>query len=138
MQSDAENFFNKVDFAFLDGIKPMAVSGDNIELAQGVSLVALPGHTPGQMGLIVELEETGPVMLTSDALYMHESYGPPDIGSPIVWESEQWASSVEKIRSIALDREAFIFPGHAEVGIKQFKDHKELRAIEFWPGYEYE
>lgn len=138
MATDAENFFNKVDFAFLDGVSPTSVAGDTIELTSGVSLVSLPGHTPGQMGMLVELEQTGPVLLTSDALYHHESYGPPDIGSPIVWEAEQWASSVDKIRRLATEREAFIFPGHDQVGIKQFRDRTEMRTIEFWPGYEYE
>lgn len=138
MTSDAENFFNKVDFAFLEGVTPTTVSGDIIELTSGVSLVSLPGHTPGQMGMLIELDQTGPVLLTSDALYMHDSYGPPPVGSPIVWESESWAASVERIRRLAVEREALIFPGHDTTGIKQFQDRSEVRTIEFWPGYEYE
>ena len=138
MQEDSENFFAKVDFAFLDGRSPTTVSGDSIDLARDVRLVSLPGHTPGQMGMLVRLDTTGWVMLTSDALYSHESYGPPAIGSPIVWESDKWRSSVETIRKLATENEAFIFPGHDETGIKQFADRSEIRTIEFWPGYEYE
>ena len=95
MQEDSENFFAKVDFAFLDDQKPTTVSGDSIDLTSDVRLVSLPGHTPGQMGMMVRLDTTGWVMLTSDALYHHDSYGPPAVGSPIVWESEKWRSSVE-------------------------------------------
>jgi N-acyl homoserine lactone hydrolase len=138
MEEDAANFFNKVDFAFLEGVDPVTVNGDLTELAKGVSLVSLPGHTPGQMGMLVDLENTGPVLLTSDALYMHASYGPPDLGSPIVWEADEWARSVERIRKLATEREALIFPGHDDVGIKQFKDRTEPHTIQFWPGYEYE
>ena len=138
MQEDSENFFAKVDFAFLDGGSPTTLSGDSTDLARDVRLVSLPGHTPGQMGMLVRLDTTGWVMLTSDALYSHESYGPPAIGSPIVWESEKWRSSVETIRKLATENEAFIFPGHDETGIKQFADRSEIRTIEFWPGYEYE
>jgi glyoxylase-like metal-dependent hydrolase (beta-lactamase superfamily II) len=90
------------------------------------------------MGLLVKLDTTGWVMLTSDALYLHDSYGPPAVGSPIVWESEQWRSSVETVRTLATEHEAFIFPGHDTTGIKQFASHSEVRTIEFWPGYQYE
>jgi len=138
MQEDSENFFAKVDFAFLDNQEPTTVSGASIDLAQDVRLISLPGHTPGQMGLLVRLDTTGWVMLTSDALYHHESYGPPAIGSPIVWESDQWRSSVDTIRTLAIEHEAFIFPGHDTTGIKQFATKSEVRTIEFWPGYEYE
>jgi len=48
----------------------------------------------------VRLDTTGGVMLTSDALYHHGSYGPPAVSSPIVWESEKWHSSVETIRTL--------------------------------------
>jgi len=138
MQVDSENFFAKVDFAFFDHQAPTTVSGDSTDLTSDVRLVSLPGHTPGQMGMMVRLDSTGWVMLTSDALYHHDSYGPPAVGSPIVWESEKWHSSVETIRTLATEHEAFIFPGHDTTGIKQFADRTEMRTIEFWPGYEYE
>jgi glyoxylase-like metal-dependent hydrolase (beta-lactamase superfamily II) len=138
MQEDSENFFAKVDFEFLNNQKPTTVSGATIDLTSDVRLVSLPGHTPGQMGMMIRLENTGWAMLTSDALYLHESYGPPAVGSPIVWESDKWRSSVEIIRRLATENEALIFPGHDTTGIKQFADHTEMRTIEFWPGYEYE
>ena len=55
-----------------------------------------------------------------------------------MWDSEKWASSVETIRRVATENEAFIFPGHDETGIKQFADRSEMRTIDFRPGYEYE
>ena len=84
LPSDAQDFFNKADFAFLGGKKPTTISGDTTELARDVHLVTLPGHTPGQLGLLVRLDTTGWVLLTSDALYHHQSYGPPAVGTPIV------------------------------------------------------
>jgi Metallo-beta-lactamase superfamily len=48
LQSDAENFFAKVDFAFLNDKKPTTVSGDTTELARNVRLVSLPGTPPGR------------------------------------------------------------------------------------------
>jgi hypothetical protein len=61
------------------------------------------------MGLLLRLDNTGWVMLTSDALYSHASYGPPATGTPITWETDKWRSSVETIRKLALENEAFIF-----------------------------
>jgi N-acyl homoserine lactone hydrolase len=116
MQSDAENFYAKADFAFMDGVKPTTLSGNTTELTRDVRLVSFPGHTPGQMG----------------------SYGPPAVGSPIVWDADRWRSSVETVRKVATEHEALIFPGHDTTGIKQFTDRSEARTIEFWPGYEYE
>lgn len=137
MPVDAENFFNKVDTEVLEHTSKTLVHEAEFELLPGVKLVHLPGHTPGLLGMVIELEHTGTVMLTTDAMYRHESYGPPVIGSPTVWDTEQWARSLEKIRAIATDREAMIFPGHDNEAIKQFATHTELRQIGFMPGHSY-
>jgi N-acyl homoserine lactone hydrolase len=71
-------------------------------------------------------------------MYTHESYGPPPTGTPITWDVGHWTQSIEKIRKVATDHEAFIFPGHSETGVKQHKEHSEFQKIEFWPGYVYE
>lgn len=137
MQS-AENFFVPADFALLKDVKkPTLVSGGE-ELLRGLELISVPGHTPGTMGMLIDLDHTGPVLLTSDALYTHDSYGPPPVGSPITWDVATWAQSVEKIHQVAQEHEAFIFPGHSETGIKQHKEHSEFQPIEFRPGYVYE
>lgn len=130
-----EDFFVPQDFVHLDG-KPTVVSGD-VEIMKDLWLVSLPGHTPGTQGLLVRLDHTGWVLLTSDALYTHESYGPPGTGSPIVWDAGEWSNSVEKLRKVAMAREAFIFPGHDETGIQQYRTTSQLKKIKFWPDYEY-
>jgi len=139
MQS-AENFFVPGDFAFLKDIKkPTLVSGEE-ELMRGLTLMSFPGHTPGTMGMLINLEHTGPVLLTSDAVYTHDSYGPPPVGTPITWDVGQWAQSIEKVRQVAAEHEAFVFPGHSETGVQQHKDKEqtEFKPIQFQPGYVYE
>jgi N-acyl homoserine lactone hydrolase len=89
------------------------VSGD-VEIAPGVTLLELPGHTWGTMGVLVDLPDTGPVIFTSDAVYMRASYGPPALGSPIVWSSLDWLKSVEKIRRLAEKHNAMVVFGHDE------------------------
>jgi N-acyl homoserine lactone hydrolase len=132
-----ENFFQPVDYAFLKGKAPTLVSGDQ-EFMRDVKLVELPGHTPGTMGVLVKLDHTGWVLLTSDAMYTHDSYGPPATGSPIVWDAGKWGQSLEKIRQLAMTNEALLFPGHDETGIKQYAGKSDFQKIEFWPNYVYE
>ncbi len=87
------------------------VSGDT-EIASGVTLLELPGHTWGTMGLLVNLPHTGPLIFTSDAVYMKESYGPPPVGSPIAWSSLDWLRSVERVRALADKHNATLVFGH--------------------------
>ncbi len=138
---EAENFFVRKDWNFLTEKKPTLVYGDQ-PLSSKVKLVSLPGHTPGTMGLMVELERTGWVLLTDDAMFTHESYGPPAVGSAITWDQGHWGRSIEKIRGLAKEHNAFIFPGHSTTGIKHHSaEETEFRKIEFQPftpGYVYE
>lgn len=89
------------------------ISGDT-EIAGGVTLLELPGHTWGTMGLMVDLPHTGRLIFTSDAIYMKESYGPPAVGSPIVWSSLDWLRSVERVRALAEKHDATLVFGHDE------------------------
>src|SRR5436190_520486 len=83
----------------LDQKKPTLMYGDQ-ELMKGVHLLHLPGHTPGTTGVLLELGRTGWVLLTDDALYLHESLGPPPVMTPITTDFAQWGTSVEKIRQV--------------------------------------
>jgi len=87
------------------------VNGD-VEIAHGVKLLLLPGHTWGTMGMMVDLPNTGTVILTSDAVYMSESYGPPPTPDPMGWSSLDWLNSVGRIRRLAEKHNATLFFGH--------------------------
>lgn len=87
------------------------VSGD-VELAEGIHLIQAPGHTWGTMSLMLDLQNTGPMIFTSDAVYLRESYGPPATGAAYVWDSRLWLESVEKIRAIADKTGAKLVFGH--------------------------
>lgn len=43
------------------------VDGD-LELTDGVTLLATPGHSPGHLSLLVRLRESGPILLAGDAV----------------------------------------------------------------------
>lgn len=91
---------------------PMDTIEGDVEILPGVTLLSLPGHTWGTMGLLVEFANDRPLLYTGDAVYMAESYGPPAVGSPIAWSSLDWLESVEKVRAIAERTNARVVFGH--------------------------
>ena len=129
------------DWNFLQHRRATLVYGDQ-DLSKDVRLLSLPGHTPGTMGMLVRLDRTGWVLLTDDAMFIHESYGPPAVGSIVSWNQDRWSTSLERIRSLAKEHNAFLFPGHDMTGIKHSNpEHIEFKKIEFHPfspGYVYE
>lgn len=48
------------------------VDGD-VEIAPGVTLIATPGHAPGHMSVLVDLPETGKVILGIDAIFAQDN-----------------------------------------------------------------
>jgi N-acyl homoserine lactone hydrolase len=103
-----------------EGIKFETVSGDT-EILPGVTLLETPGHTPGCMSLQVDLADTGTMIFTSDAVYMKASYGPPTVGAAIVWDSQAWLRSVEKLRNIAERTNATLVFGHDPDQIRELR-----------------
>ena len=131
-------FFSRADFQFLPRKKPTLVYGEQ-ELLQGVRLVSLPGHTWGTMGMLVRLDHTGWVFFTTDAMYHHETYGPPPVGTFVNLLPDSWMQSIEKIRRYAIKYEALLAPGHDETGIKQHADGtSEFVELKYYPGQVYE
>lgn len=102
------------------------VEGDT-EFLPGVKLLQVPGHTPGQMAMQVDLADSGTMIFTSDAVYMGDSYGPPPVPAAIVNDLSAWFGSVEKIRTIAERTDATVVFGH---------DAEQLRSLRRAPeGY---
>lgn len=84
------------------------VDGDT-EILPGLTLLETPGHTPGQMSLLVELPETGAVILTSDTISR-----PDELESDFAgyWRPELAAHHAHRLMSIARERDAFVIFGH--------------------------
>ena len=131
-------FMARADYEFLPRKKPTLVYGEQ-QLLKGIKLISLPGHTWGQMGMMVHLEHTGWVLLASDAMHHHETYGPPGYGNLVSVSQEKWNHSIEKIRRYATKYEATIAPGHSLTGVKQHADGtSEFVQLKFYPGHVYE
>jgi N-acyl homoserine lactone hydrolase len=70
------------------------VFGDN-----SVTMLYLPGHTPGHYGLLVRLAHTGYVLLSGDAAHFRENYDTDGVPS---WNTDraQTLASMHRIREI--------------------------------------
>jgi N-acyl homoserine lactone hydrolase len=84
------------------------VTGD-IELFPGLSLLETPGHTPGQMSLLVELPDSGAVILTSDTISRPEEL---EQGFAGYWREDLAEQSAHRLMAIAKERDAFVIFGH--------------------------
>jgi glyoxylase-like metal-dependent hydrolase (beta-lactamase superfamily II) len=103
------NFFLRVDYD-IPGANYSLLPGDT-EIMKGVRAISLPGHTAGTMGLFVETERSGNIIITSDACYMKDSYD-LEAGSPISANLEIWKRSMKKLKMFARAHNATILFGH--------------------------
>ncbi len=103
-----------------EGLNFETVSGDT-EILPGITLIEAPGHTPGTMSMRVDLAESGPMIFTSDAVYLGDSYGPPASPAAIVNDLGAWYASVEKLRGIAEAAGAQMIFGHDAEQLKSMK-----------------
>ena len=99
---------------------------DNLEIVKGVKVLNFgSGHAWGMIGLEVETQELGTLILASDAIYTAESMG--DILKPpgILYDSIGWTKSVEKIKKLADEKNAQIWFGHDGEQFQGFRKSTE-------------
>jgi N-acyl homoserine lactone hydrolase len=113
--------YSLADLRMLPRMRPWVVSGDP-EILPGVQLVSLPGHSKGQMGMLVHTENSGTILLASDAVYHHKAYGPPATGTGVTIDPERWAESTQKVYRLATKHEALVVCGHSVTGVRQHAD----------------
>lgn len=88
------------------------------ELLPGVSALPLPGHSPGQHGLLVQTNER-PVLLTSDAVHFYEEL---ERDRPFAIQVDLAATytSYDRVRELAATHDAVLVPGHDPSVIDRF------------------
>jgi len=86
---------------------------DNLEIVEGVKVLNFgSGHAWGMIGLEIETEELGTLILASDAIYTKDSIEPMLKPPCIIYDSIGWARSVEKIQKLVKEKDAEILFGH--------------------------
>lgn len=86
----------------------LEVTGD-IDLGPGLQVLAAPGHAPGQIAMMVDLSDTGAVLLTSDAISRPAEIEEKFAGS---WDEGLAIASAERLMRMAAERHAFVIYGH--------------------------
>ncbi len=92
-------------------------------IANGVEAVPTPGHAPGHQSLVVDLPETGRVVLCGDAAYTRENLERGEIPAP---DQESATASLALIRSLVdgdLDR---CFTSHDERAWRAWRHAPEV------------
>lgn len=89
-----------------------ALDGDKDVFGDGsVTMLAMPGHTPGHHALLVKLPKTGAVLLSGDQFHAAESLKYDQVPSFNVDRADTLASSA-RFREIAANRRARIIVQH--------------------------
>jgi len=94
----------------LPGYRWRLLDGD-AELVPGITALRSDGHTPGHQSLLVELPQTGPVILAGDCCYWQQSIDhetPPGV----VWDPTRAMHSIKRLKTIARLMGGRIFPSH--------------------------
>ncbi|MHB8189231.1 MAG: MBL fold metallo-hydrolase [Ferrimicrobium sp.] len=114
--------------ASCEGLEFQTVLGDK-EILPGVTLFEPPGHAVGTMSMKVDLPQSGPVVLSSNAIYLGDSSGPPTSPAATVDDFSAWYSSVGKLRVVAEFSNARSIVGY---------DAAQLRSMKLAPTGYYE
>jgi glyoxylase-like metal-dependent hydrolase (beta-lactamase superfamily II) len=113
-------------YAALERDRIQTVVGDHDVFGDGtVVLRSLPGHTPGHQGLLVDLRDSGPILLATDIAYSAQDYADAAIRASNV-DLEQSRRSIETAKRIERELGATVWLHH---------DLEAQRDVRNAPGY---
>jgi N-acyl homoserine lactone hydrolase len=95
----------------------------DFEFGENFQILHVPGHTPGELSILLTLPNTGSILLTSDAISRESeiSEGCLDATDPA-----QAIASANRILDLAKARNAYVIYGH---GPEQWKELKKAPEI---------
>ena len=94
----------------------------DFDLGPGFRVLLVPGHTPGELSIMVDLPNTGSVLLTSDAISRESEVAEGCLDSV---NPQQALASAHRILKLARDRDAFVIYGHGPEQWGQLKKAPE-------------
>ena len=97
---------------FGGGSKAEAVAGDKDIFGDGtVTMIDLPGHTPGHHALLLNLAKTGMVLLSGDQFHFRENMGVNGVPG-FNYDRAQTLSSSDRFRALATNTGALVIIQH--------------------------
>lgn len=113
--------FNYDDYKALENSEVIKLNGDYDLFGDGtVQFIATPGHTAGHQSLLLNLENTGAVIISGDIAYDEENYQKKSIPS-FNTNKEDSLSSIEKINQLVESENAQLWIQHDAVHFKTLK-----------------
>lgn len=82
----------------------------DMPLGAGFEVLLCPGHAPGQLAFMVQLPQTGWVLLTSDAISRAAEVDEGFAGS---WDVPRAVYHAERLLALAAQRDALVIYGHS-------------------------
>ncbi|MBI4241663.1 MAG: N-acyl homoserine lactonase family protein [Candidatus Rokubacteria bacterium] len=103
------SFYYRKNFD-LPGYRWRLIEGD-LELVPGVTVLRSDGHTPGHQSLLVELPESGPIILAGDCCYWQEHIELERVPG-VVWDPTRALHAIKRLKTVARLVNGRIFPSH--------------------------
>ena len=104
---------------WLNGHAPLeAVSGDKDIFGDGtVTMLSMPGHTPGSYALLVRLQKTGPIVLSGDVVHFEEQLTTNNV-PPFNTDRAASLASMDRLRAMTRNLKALLVVQHdaADIG----------------------
>ncbi|WP_121742467.1 N-acyl homoserine lactonase family protein [Natronorubrum halophilum] len=89
------------------------VHGDREQHFEDLEFVHLPGHTPGLLGVRLELDDAGTVILAGDQAYTRANYRDErPMGGQLLWSKRHWLESLRTVKDLERRHDATVICGH--------------------------
>ncbi|THE62809.1 N-acyl homoserine lactonase family protein [Salinadaptatus halalkaliphilus] len=89
------------------------VHRDRVQAVEDLELLRLPGHTPGLLGVKLDLEAVGTIVLAGDLAYSRANYTDEHpMGGGLLWSKRHWVESVRLVKDLEHRHDAQVFCGH--------------------------
>lgn len=89
------------------------LSRDRTTLYEDLEVVRLPGHTPGVLGMKLDLDGHGTVIFTGDQAYVRENYHEEEpLGAGLLWSGRDWRESLSLVKELERRHDATVICGH--------------------------
>jgi N-acyl homoserine lactone hydrolase len=99
------------------------VHGEGERYVRDLEFVRLPGHTPGLLGVRLELDDVGTVVLTGDQAYVRANYEDEQpMGGSLLWSKRDWIESLRRLKQIERRDDARIVCGHDAADLDSLVD----------------
>ncbi|MFB6165869.1 MAG: N-acyl homoserine lactonase family protein [Haloarculaceae archaeon] len=98
------------------------VHDDGEEHFADLEFLHLPGHTPGVMGMRIDLDGHGTVLFTGDQAYMRQNYFEEHpMGGELLWSKRHWLDSLHKLQELERRTDADVYCGHDPDDVEQLR-----------------